>query len=135
MTAPAPVYWPFAVLPPEQQTAQHRREIAFLEEAHRDGLRPCKFADGEYRIESRGGRSAWVIYRGRTRGGVATRWEVWLNEGDARVASFTADGLDAATAAVLGWARGADAVELVAPLTGHETDRPASVELSTSTEV
>lgn len=105
MTAPAPVYWPFPVLPAEQQSAQHRREIEFLEVTYRDGLRPCKFADGEYRIESTGGRTAWVIYRGRLRGGSGTRWEVWLNDGNERTSTSWADGFDSATATALRWVR------------------------------
>ncbi len=108
MVAPNPIYWPFPVLPPEQQTEQHQKEVRFLEDAHRAGFRPCKFADGEYRIESGDGRTAWVIARGRSRGGAGTRWEVWLNDGTERISSFCADGFDAATEAVSRWARGDD---------------------------
>jgi hypothetical protein len=104
MSTQTPVYWPFAVLPPEQQTAQHRQEIAFLEEAYRDGLRPCKFTDGEYRIESANGRSAWVIARGRR--GVVRRWELWLNDGQERVSTTWVDGFEAAAAIVLKWTDG-----------------------------
>jgi hypothetical protein len=103
MSAPAPVYWPFPVLPHERQTPQHRAEVAFLEQAHRAGLRPCKFADGEYRIGSDGGRAAWVIARGRK--GAVRRWEVWLNDGGERVSSQTVEGFDPAAAVALGWVR------------------------------
>jgi len=119
MTAPNPTYWPFPVLPPEQQSAQHRSEVGFLEEAFRAGFRPCKFMDGEYRIESTDGRSAWVIYRGRLRGGAATRWEVWLNECGERVASFMSDGFEAATGVALQWARGESAADLLSSSVGN----------------
>jgi hypothetical protein len=111
MTAPAPVFWPFPVLPPEQQTTQHRREVEFLEAAYRDGFRPCKFADGEYRIESPDGRSAWVISRGRLRGGAATRWEVWLNDVMERVSTTWVDGFEAAAEVAQRWVRGVSATE------------------------
>jgi hypothetical protein len=100
---PTPIYWPFPVLPPEQRTEQHQKEVRFLEDAHRAGFRPCKFADGEYRIESGDGRTAWVIARGRLRGGVGTRWEVWLNDGIERITSNWADGFDSATTPALDW--------------------------------
>jgi hypothetical protein len=101
MSTQKAVYWPFPVLPPEQLTLQHRQEIEFLEAAYRAGLRPCKFEDGEYRIGSDEGRSAWVIARGRR--GVLRRWEVWLNDGGERVSSQTVEGFDAAAAVAMGW--------------------------------
>jgi hypothetical protein len=104
MTTPQPVYWPFPVIPVEQQTSHHRLEVDFLEAAYRDGYRPCKFADGEYRLES-GTRTAWLIFRGRLRGGQGSRWEVWLNDGGDRVTNTWADGFEPAAAKAFEWVR------------------------------
>jgi hypothetical protein len=106
-------YWPFPVVPAEHRTPQHHAEIAFLDDALREGFQPCKFMDGEYRIEGRNGRSAWVNYRGHARGRTATRWEIWLNAGNERVAAFWTNEFDRATTAALQWVRGGHVTEVI----------------------
>ncbi len=94
MIEPNARYWPFPVLPPEQRTAQHWKEVRFLDEALQSGFRPCKFADAEYRVESENNRSGWILYRGRLGGSSQTRWEIWLNDLSERVLSVWVDEFD-----------------------------------------
>jgi len=52
-------FWPFEVLPPEQRTPVHQRQIAFLEEAYSDGFRP--FTDGmNFGATAPSGRGGWL---------------------------------------------------------------------------
>ena len=97
-----PTYWPFPVMPQERWSDLHWQEYHFLEEALRKEYQPCKFMEREYHIQSRNGRSAWVLYRGRTRRGV----EVWLNDVDDRVFSTWVKDFPSASSIAFQWVDG-----------------------------
>src|SRR3989442_15258706 len=109
--------WPFEVLPPEQQTAQHQREIRFLETAHRQGVAPhmCGAGDFEAAADERSGS---IVVRGRK------HWEVILGILDAKVASAFVDDFDCAADAVLGWLGGAEAAEILGRVEDHLVRMP-----------
>ena len=96
-------YWPFKVLPVEQQTDQHKKEIGFLETAYREGFRSYQFWAGDLGAEAPNGRIGEIVIRGQ-RG-----WEVILYAGDEDVASTFTHDIEEAGQAVLAWLRGSDA--------------------------
>lgn len=106
MAGHTPEYWPFA-FPDEGERSELQRQLhPFLVHCHREGLRPCKFAEGEYRIESTDDRSAWLVYRGRLGGSFVTRWEIWLNRGTERMQTLRVEGFNAAASLVKDWVSG-----------------------------
>lgn len=120
-----PVFWPFEVLPREQLTHQHLKEIGFLEDAHAQGYRPCKFVDGEYRAESPDGRTGWIICRGGYTKAGPTRWEIWLNSPNSLRAACWVNDFECAAAMVLGWLQGEDPETALARATGHTIRGPS----------
>ncbi len=121
-TPPAPPYWPFPVIPPEQQTAEHRVEIDFLQEAYTAGYAPR--GNGlEISAGDPNGRFAELFYRGRERG--KRRWEVLLFDAHRRALHCWANDFAAVGAAALAWL-GGDAVEAALDaLEGHVIRGPA----------
>jgi hypothetical protein len=99
-------YWPFDILPPEEQTAQHKSAIRFLQKAKQEGYEV--YADGsDYGAEAASGRAALLIFRGR--GGC---WETVLSFHDQKIASSIFDDFTCASEAVLRWLRGDDAANI-----------------------
>ncbi len=107
-----PRYWPFEVLPPENQTEHHQKEIRFLETAHRKGYTPYMCGPGDFGASAHD-RSGTIIGRGRR------RWEVVLGALDAKVASAFVDDFDCAAEAVLEWLRGAETAEILTHVQNH----------------
>lgn len=105
-------YWPFDVLPREQQTEQHRREIRFLETAYRAGYRPYIFGSQQDFGATTEERTAEIIYRG-CRG---KHWEVCLSPFGL---SAHLDDFDYAAQAVLCWLRGVEGAEILEHVRGH----------------
>src|SRR5262245_55925354 len=96
-------YWPFEVVPANEQTEQHRREIAFLNAAHSDGFKVYAFGFGDdYGATGGDGRQGEIIRRGRA------RWEVRLYDGESRTAVAYVGDFTCAGAAVVEWLRGMD---------------------------
>ena len=103
----------FEVLPAEEQTAQHKSEIRFLEKANREGYEA--YADGsDYGADAVNGRAALLIFRGR-RG----CWEVVLSVHNEKIASALFDDFTCASEAVLRWLRGEDAAGILSNAGGH----------------
>ena len=113
-------YWPFDVLPPEQQTEQHKQGITFLESAHREGCQAytCGAGDLGATANERGGL---IVVRGRR------RWEVVLGVQDTKVASAFVDDFACAGEAVLDWLRGADAADILSRVENHLVLMPGAV--------
>jgi len=132
MTESRPVYWPFPVIPLDQQNPWHQQQIRFLETAFTNGFHPCKhYMDGEYYLVGGEGRSAWALYRGRVGNTLVSRWEIWLNGPDGRTATLWVDELDAASEAMTLWLRGGEVGESLAKAEGHiirgpSVNQPAS---------
>ncbi len=106
-------YWPFEVLPSEEQTAQHKSEIRFLEKANREGYEV--YADGsDYGAEAANGRAALLIFRGRK-----GCWEVVLSVHNEKIASALFDDFTCASEAVLRWLRGDDAAGILSDAGEH----------------
>jgi hypothetical protein len=105
-------YWPFAVLPLEQQTEEHQREIRFFEKAYQEGFKPCQSSFGYFKATSADGREGWIIQRGPSRG--QRRWEVWLFAAETKKSSFWVDQFDSAAEAVLDWLRGHEVKTVIA---------------------
>lgn len=120
MTEQTPVYWPFPVIPPDQQNTWHHQQIRFLDLAYANGFQPCKYyMDGEYYLVGGEGRSAWALYRGRVGYTIVSRWEVWLNGPDGRIATLWVDDLDAASEMMTLWLRGGEIGESLTKAEGH----------------
>lgn len=119
MTESGPTFWPFPVMPAEQRTPQHDKEIRFLNEALAAGYRPCKYYESDYRIESAGGRHVYLTYRGRNFAGTRYRWEVVLNEAAGRVMAFWVDEFTVAADAAFRWLRDAGPDEITVAVDGH----------------
>src|SRR5262249_31909256 len=110
-------FWPFDVLPPDQQTDQHKREIAFLEAAHREGFRPWMNRVGDFGATA-GERGGLIVVRGRK------CREVILGTSQAkRFSAFVTD-FDSAAKALLSWLRGAEPAEVLAQVEGHLEKTP-----------
>lgn len=105
-------FWPFDVLPPNQQSDHHRQEIAFLEQAFQDGFQPYVFDRSNY-----GGtaneRKIEIIHRGADR-----YWELFFTMADNTVGTFYIEGFAAAGTAALEWLRGED----LSAITRHVKD-------------
>lgn len=112
-------HWPFSVLPEEERTDQHRREIEYLEAAYSRGFKPFTFGAGNYGATNNG-RSGDILVRGRN------RWEVALSSGDVRVASAFVDDFASAATAVLSWLEGGDTPTVLANVEGHLAVTPGS---------
>lgn len=105
-------YWPFDVLPPAQQTEQHRREIQFLETAYRQGYKPYRFGSENFGANC-GERGGLIFIRGRK------RWEAILGTAEETSLSAYLDEFSHAAEAVLLWLRGVDAADVVEHVRGH----------------
>jgi hypothetical protein len=107
-------YWPFEVLPQEQQTAQHEREVRFLETAYLDGFNPYVFGSENFgaTAEKRGGV---ILYRG-SRG---KHWEVLLGTVEKTILAAHLDDFDYAAEAVIRWLRGVEGAEILEHIRGH----------------
>ena len=105
-------YWPFDVLPPDQQSEQHRDEIQFLEAAFREGFAPYQFGTQNF-AASFGDRSGVIFYRTRT------RWEAVLGSGAKTVLSAYFGDFGPAARAILLWLRGGDADEIANHVPGR----------------
>jgi hypothetical protein len=105
-------YWPFDVLPTEELSEEHRREIRFLETAFREGYHPYRFGAGDFGVAA-AERGGFILVRGRT------RWEVVFGTKDTKVASAFVDDFDCAAEALLQWLRGADAAHVLARVQYH----------------
>jgi hypothetical protein len=110
-------YWPFDVLPPEQQTEQHRREIQFLETAHRQGYKPYTFGSENFGVTC-GERGGVIVLRGRR------RWEAIVGTAEETSLSAYLDEFSYAAEAVLLWLRGVDAADVVEQVRGHLVATP-----------
>ncbi len=107
-------YWPFDVLPLDQQTELHRQEIAFLETAFREGYRPYVFGADNYGATG-DPRSGEIIYRG-CRG---KHWEVMLAAAGRSSLSAHVDDFTCAGEGLLMWLRGAETATIFDFLKGH----------------
>jgi hypothetical protein len=112
-------YWPFEVLPPEERTEQHEREIRLLEATHRRGYSPYSCVAGDLGATAEG-RGGLIVVRGRG------RWEVILGTAEARIASAFVNDFDCAAQAVLEWLRGADAADILSCVQGHLVRMPGA---------
>ncbi len=111
-------FWPFDGLPPE------RREIQFLEAAHREGFKPYMFGSENFgaNAESRSG----VIL---CRSGRGKHWEVEFWRTDARILSAHVDDFEYAAEAVLRWLRGVtEEAEIIDYFRGHYVITPSTGE-------
>ena len=90
--------WPFKVLPEEEQTEQHKTEIAFMSAAHREGFTAYMFA-GNFGGESIDGRRGEIVRRG------VSRWEVNLTGGENGDNSRYIEDFSDAASSVLEWLR------------------------------
>lgn len=133
MKTDTPNFWPFPVLPEEQLTEEHRKEIRFLEAAYREGFRPCMHLVGvpEYQACSGLGREGWIIFRGRLRQSGPHGWEIGLDNQYTRVAAYWVDDFDAAAASVMTWLAGGDAHDIVAAAKPHIIRGPQVIEPAT----
>jgi hypothetical protein len=115
---PEEQYWPFDVLPEDQQSPLHRQEIRFLETAYREGYKPYTFGAGDYGAGAEE-RSGLILVRGRK------RWEAVLGKGDAKVGSVFLEDFDRAAEAVLEWLRGKEAFQMLAQAPAQAAAGPA----------
>src|SRR4051794_32660572 len=112
---PEQKFWPFEVLPPEQRSLVHQREIAFLEEAHSGGFRP--FTDGmNFGATAPRGRGGWLLCRGSGR---VDRWEVSVGSEAADGFSFLFLPFSIAAEALLRWLRGESAAAIEQYIAPH----------------
>ncbi len=65
--------WPFPVLPDDQLTELHKRQLDFLETAHREGYIAYMFLSSSFGAEAKCGRRGEIVHRGLNR-----RWEICL---------------------------------------------------------
>jgi hypothetical protein len=96
-------YWPFEVLPTDQQTDHHRHVVAYLKQALAEGFNSYEFDWTSYGASASNGRSGDLIKRG------FDRYEVILKLADEVIASFYVDGFVNASEATLEWLRGQEA--------------------------
>jgi hypothetical protein len=113
------VYWPFDVLPIEEQTMQHRREIQFLETAYRDGYRPYTFGSENFGATC-GDRGGVIYFRGQK------RWEAIVGTAERTTLSAYLDDFSHAAEAVLLWLRGAEATGILEHVRGHLVVTPGT---------
>jgi hypothetical protein len=108
-------YWPFDVLPPEQQTELHKSQIRFLRIAYDKGF--CPYDDGlEWGATGCGGITGLILQRGSSR----LWWgEIIWCEADERSGSDYVDNFDCAADAVLRWLRGQTLEEIMAVIRDH----------------
>ncbi len=112
-------YWPFDVLPPAQQTEQHRREIQFLETAYQRGYKPYMFGSENFGATC-GERGGVILFRGRK------RWEGNLGTAEETSLSAYLDEFSHAAKAVLLWLGGVDAADVVEHVRGHLVVSPGT---------
>jgi hypothetical protein len=112
-------YWPFDVLPPEQRSEQHEREIRFFETAHREGFHPYLSSPGDFGAAATE-RGGLILVRGRR------RWEVVLGTTDTKIASAFVDDFACAAEAVLQWLRGADTADILSRVQDHLVRLPGA---------
>lgn len=114
-------YWPFDVLPPEQQSEQHRREIRFLEAAYQAGYRPYVFGSQNFGATAgtRGGIVLWRSSQGK-------HWELLLGTPDETLLSAHVDDFDCAAEAILSWLRGGDEAGIAERLQDHLLVTPST---------
>ncbi len=94
-------YWPFDVLPLEDRTEQHKREIRFFETAEQQGYKGYEMgATLALGAEAPNGREGMILRRGRN------RWEVSLGANQKEESSAFYHDFDAAADAVFAWLRG-----------------------------
>jgi hypothetical protein len=96
-------YWPFSVLPLDEQTEQHKKEIWLLNTATHLGFRAYVFGSN-FGVEDTSGRIGEIIHRGGNR-----RWEILLSASETLAGKKMVDDFDAAARAVLRWLKGEDA--------------------------
>lgn len=108
-------YWPFQVLPPEQRTEYHQRQVDFLETAYQAGYKPYMFGSGEDFGATAGTRGGMIVYRG-SRG---KHWQVLLGTAEHTALSAHVDDFRCGADAVLRWLRGLDGAEIFEHLAGH----------------
>jgi hypothetical protein len=89
-------YWPFHVLPIEE----HKREIRFLEGAHRQGFKAYMMGGLAFGAEGDSGKEGIIMRRGRN------RWEVSLGANQKEETSAFYQDFAAASEAVLTWLHG-----------------------------
>jgi len=92
-------YWPFDVLPFNEQSKQHQDEIAFLKAAYQEGFSPYICDAGDLGA-SYGNRGALILVRGRS------RWEIVLWDLNRKIPSSFQTDFPRAGNTVLEWLRG-----------------------------
>jgi hypothetical protein len=92
-------FWPFPVLPRDQQTANHREQLDFLETAFAKGFAPFMFGSENFGASTIH-RKGFVLRRGKQ------HKEVWLDEGTERIIAAHVDGFSCAIKAILDWLEG-----------------------------
>lgn len=117
-------YWPFVVLPPEEQSDQNRQEVRFLETAYAEGFRPA-LCGGDYRATSEHGREVWMVWRGRRRQDGPQQWELRLFSGDQRFRAMWLDEFACAADAALKWLRGQKWQEVLPGVQEHVVKGPS----------
>jgi hypothetical protein len=109
-------YWPFPVLPAEQQNSVHRAVIHFLEVAHREGFRPYSF-DVEDFGASTGDRVGLIIFRTRS------FWELRVDTERSNTLAAYVGPFAVAADAVLCWLRGNHVSDILESIRPHLVPR------------
>ncbi len=112
-------YWPFDVLPPAEQSEQHRWEIQFLETAYRRGYKPYTFGSENFGATC-GERGGVIFIRGRK------RWEAILGTAEETSLSAYLDEFSHAAEAVLLWLRGVEPADVVEHVRDHLVVTPGT---------
>ena len=105
-------YWPFEVPPPEQRTALHQQQIAFLEAAYREGFRPYTSGSESFGA-SAGGRSGEIILRTRR------FWELRLGAAETGGLAAYVSGFDVNAEAMMKWLRGEELMRVLEFIRQH----------------
>lgn len=112
-------YWPFQVLPPENQTEEQKCQVRFLEIANQEGYKPYMEPVGHFGATA-GVRGGMILFRGRR------HWQVLLGTTEENVVSAHLDDFCAAAEAVLQWLRGLDGAAVVDHFRDHLVATPAT---------
>ena len=105
-------FWPFPVVPPEQQTGRDKSVIHFLETAYNEGFKPHHLGGGDYGASSKD-REALILVRGKN------KWEVRIGTAQETGLSAHLKDFECAATAALAWLRGADILTILEEVRPH----------------
>jgi hypothetical protein len=104
-------YWPFMIPIPARETEETKRQVAFLEDANRQGHR--SYDQGSLIGAVAGsGRAGEMIPRSGQDRGLRRYWEVVLSHNSCADDSFYVDGFENAAEAVLLWLHGENSSQI-----------------------